>query len=218
MRIASSLPLTLLSGALFLALAACNPPAGQSSTAGPKPPAQPTIRDLPKTPVKDADDPINRLVANETVDGLVLSVTIDGANVTLDQATPARVRKVARKPTGQGDYAPVTAVGFAGGAQISQVAVPDSVIRALDDWNTPHNGALVRVTKRQVVIPLAAARALDTVEVTAPATGAHARLDVRPAYADYCRAGQAAQGQGRDNPMCPRGGGDQQPPGDQKPR
>src|SRR5205807_2672301 len=104
----------------------------------------------------------------QTVDGLVLSVTIDGPNVTLDQATPARVRKTQRKPAGQGDFAPVTATGFAGGVQISQAAVPDSVVRALDDWNTPHRGALVRATKRQVVIPLAASRALDTVEVSAP--------------------------------------------------
>lgn len=218
MRRTSSLPLTLLSGALLLSLAACTPPASQT---GPKAQAQPTtVRDLPKRPVKDADDPINRFVADRTVDGLVLSVTIDGPSVTLDQAVPARVRKTPRKPTGQGDYAPVTAIGFAGGARISEVAVPDSVVRALDDWNTPHQGALVRVTKRQVVIPLAAARALDTVEVTAPATGAHARLDVRAAYAEYCRAGEKApnQGQGRDNPMCPKGPVDQQPPGDQQRR
>ena len=224
MRRTFSLPLTVLpgalvSGALALAMAACAPPANPASTAGPAAPVQPTIRDLPKTPVKDADDPINRFVADRTVDGLVLSVTIDGPSVTLDQAVPARVRKTPRKPTGQGDYAPVTAIGFAGGARISEVAVPDSVMRALDDWNTPHNGALVRVTKRQIVIPLAAARALDTVEVTAPATGAHARLDVRAAYADYCRAGEKApnQGQGRDNPMCPKGPIDQ-PPGDQQRR
>lgn len=216
MRIASSPPAALLSSVLLLALAACSPPASQTATTGPTAPVQPKIRDLPKTPVKDTDDPVNRFVADQTVDGLVLSVTIDGASITLDQAVPARVRKTARKPTGQGDYAPVTAIGFAGGARISEVAVPDSVIRALDDWNTPHLGALVRVTKRQVVIPLAAARALDTVEVTAPATGAHARLDVRAAYADYCRAGDQAA-KGRDNPMCPRGGGDQTT-GGQKPR
>ena len=186
--------------------------------------AEPTrIRDLPRKPVADADDPINKYVAQQTVDGLVLSVTIDGPSVTLDQAVPARVRKTPRKPTGKGDFSPVTAVGFAGGAQVSQVAVPDSVIRALDDWNTPHNGALVRVTKRQVVLPLAAPRALDTVEVTAPATGAHARLDVRAAYAEYCAAGQRAQV--RENPMCPQGGagpptGQQpgQPPTTQRPK
>jgi len=169
----------------------------------------PKIRDLPVTPVADADDPVNRYVATQTVDGLVLSVTIDGPNVTLDQAVPARVRKTVRRPTGTGDYAPVTALGFAGGTRISEAIVADSVVRALDDWNTPHQGALVRVMRRQIVIPLAASRALDTVEVTAPATGAHATLDVRAAYAEYCRAGMAAPG--RENPMCPAGAGDQKP-------
>jgi hypothetical protein len=166
-------------------------------------PAVPKIRDLPRTPVRDADDPVNGYVAKQTVDGLVLSVTIDGANVTLDQAVPARVRKTVRKPSGQGDFASVTAVGFAGGARVSEAVVPDSVVRALDDWNTPHKAALVRVTKRQVVIPLASPRALDTVEVTAPATGARARLDVRGAYVGYCHAGEKAHV--RENPMCPRG-------------
>lgn len=177
------------------------------------------VIDSPRRSVADADDPLNRYVARQTVDGLVVAVTIDGPNVTLDQATPARVRKAPRKAAGKGDFAPVTAVGYAGGVQISQVAVPDSVMRALDDWNTPHTGGIVRVTKRQVVIPLAAARALDTVEVTAPATGAHARLDVRAAYADYCAAGQRAQA--RENPMCPPGGAGPPPannPPGQRPR
>jgi hypothetical protein len=42
------------------------------------------------------------------------------------------------------------------------------------------------MSKRQVVLSLPAPRALDAVEVNAPATGATARLDVRAAYAPYC--------------------------------
>ncbi len=163
------------------------------------------IRDLPQTPVPDAQDQVNINAASQTIDGLIVVVTIDGPNVTLDRAVPARVRRLSRRPTGEGDYAPVSAVGFAAGARIGEATIPDGVMRALDDWNTPHRGALMRFTRRQVVIPIPAPRALDTVEVVAPATGARARLDVRAAYADYCRAGAAA----RDNPMCPGGDGNQ---------
>ena len=83
-------------------------------------------------------------------------------------------------------------------------------MRALDDWNTPHRGALVRVTKRQLVIPLAAlAGARTPSRCIGAGDRSNARLDVRGAYAEYCRAGQQAQG--RENPMCPRGGGDRPP-------
>lgn len=154
------------------------------------------VRDTPPTPISEAEDPVNRLVASETVDGLVVAVTIDGTNIRLDQAVPARIPRAARtRLEGTGDFAPVTAVGYAGGVRLSEASSPDSVVRALDDWRG--RGALVRVTRREVVIALPAPRALDTVEVTAPATGARARLDVRAAYAPWCRAGTER------NPMCP---------------
>jgi hypothetical protein len=157
---------------------------------------EPRIRDIPPRPIPEAEDPVNRFVAANTIEGLVLSVTIDGTAVTLDQATPARIRKTQRmQPDREGDLAPVTAVGYAGGARISEARAPDSVLRALDDWNG--RGRLVRVTRRQVLIALPAPRALDTVEIIAPATGARARLDVRAAYARWCRQDV------RDNPMCP---------------
>lgn len=163
---------------------------------------QPRVQDTPPQAVNEAEDPLNRFVANETVDGLVVAVTIDGPNITLDRATPARIPRASRpRSTGTGDFAPVTAVGYASGAQISEAQAPDSVVRALDDWNG--RGSLVRVTRREVVIALPAPRALDTVEVTAPATGARARLDVRGAYAPWCRAAPER------NPMCPNS---QQPP------
>jgi hypothetical protein len=49
------------------------------------------------------------------------------------------------------------------------------------------SAGLVRLAKRQVVLSLPAPHALNAVEVSAPATGATARLDVRAAYAPYCK-------------------------------
>jgi hypothetical protein len=163
---------------------------------------EPRVQDTQPQPVSEAEDPVNRFVANETVDGLVVAVTIDGSSITLDRATPARIPKVARTvQAGTGDLAPVTAVGYAGAVRVSEAQSPDSVLRALDDWNG--RGSLVRVTRREVVIALPAPRALDTVEVMAPATGARAKLDVRSAYAPWCRAAPER------NPMCPTS---QEPP------
>ena len=78
--------------------------------------------------VRDADDPVNKYVAAHTVDGLVLSVTIDGANVTLDQAVPrARPQGGAQaRHRQERDYAPVTAVGLRGRREGSpRSVVPD---------------------------------------------------------------------------------------------
>lgn len=150
--------------------------------------ATPEIRDIPGQPVVSTADPVNQRVAASTVDGLMVVVTISGDTVRLDSATPARV-PAARRDSAGGDR--VTATGFAGGIQISQVSVPDGVV------NVQEGVGLVRVTRRQVVLPLPAPRPLDTVEIRAPATGATARLDVRPAYAAYC------EGPRRDPRMCP---------------
>jgi hypothetical protein len=164
---------------------------------------EPRVEDTPPRSVSEAEDPLNRLVASETVDGLVVAVTIDGTSIRLDQATPARIPRVTLTDRlGTGDLAPVTAVGYASGVRVSEAQAPDSVLRALDDWNG--RGGVVRFTRREVVIALPAPRALDTVEVIAPATGARARLDVRSAYAPWCRAAPER------NPMCP--GPPEQPP------
>jgi hypothetical protein len=56
---------------------------------------------------------------------------------------------------------------------------------------------VVRLARRQVVISLPAPRPLEEVEVSAPATGAKARLDVRSAYDPYCK-------DRRDDKNCPR--------------
>lgn len=164
------------------------------------------IRDIPPRAVAEADDPVNRYVAANTVDGMVLALTIDGDRVRLDRATPARVPKPpARKvaPSGTGDAAPVTATGFAGGRQVSSAAVSDQVVNVQEDFQHRGGGGLVRLTRRAVQIALAAPVPLDRVEISAPATGARAMLDVRPAYAELCRASRG------DKRVCPASGYDQ---------
>ncbi len=146
------------------------------------------VRDLPPRSIAAAEDSLNAAVVASTVDGLVVVVTIDGPTVHLDAATPARIPK-ARSTGGGGDR--VKAAGFAKGARLSEVDVPDGVV------NTQENVGVVRLTKRQVIIPLPAPRPIDTVEVSAPATGATARLDVRAAYEAYCKATQ------RNEKFCP---------------
>jgi hypothetical protein len=151
---------------------------------------QPAIRDLDPHPVAADSDPINRQ-GDATVDGLVLTVTIDSASITLDTAVLARVPPSAasRGTGGAGDR--VTAIGFAAGSRISEASAPDGVL------NAQEGVGLVRMTKRQIVLSLPAPRALDAVEVSAPATGATARLDVRAAYAQYCKQYRP------DNKYCP---------------
>jgi hypothetical protein len=148
----------------------------ETSVAGP-----PTASDggkaelLPPRPLADADDTLNQRVATQTVDGLVIVLTIDEANITLDSVELARViRNTA------GDQ--VKVVGLSGGREISTTVVPDTVLNASEDTG------LVRTVKRQISVALAADQPLDAVRVEAPATSASALLDVRGAYARICEA------------------------------
>jgi len=138
-------------------------------------------------PLADDADPLNQMVRAETTDGLVVALTIDGAAVRLDAATPARVPlsiAKARRDTG-GDS--VIVVGYAGGAEVARTEIPDQVL------NASEGSGLVRNTRRQVVVPLATSRPIDEIEVTAPATSARARLDVSGAWQPYCdREGRSA--------------------------
>jgi hypothetical protein len=152
-------------------------------------PVKPEIRDLARRPVTASEDPVNRQVAASTVDGLVLAVTINGTSVHVDQMTPARI-PTPRREAGGGDR--VTAVGFAAGSRVSETSVPDGVL------NVQEGGGLVRLTKRQVVLSLPAPHPLDTVEISAPATQATARVDVTRAYAAYCKAARG------DPKVCPK--------------
>ncbi len=146
---------------------------------------------LPPRPVPDSADPVTQLATTQTVDGLVLVVTIDGTAVTLDSAAPARIpRRQARDARpGAGDV--VKAMAYAGGRLLATTMVPDNVL------NASEGGGLVRTTRRQIALVLAVDRAADTVSVEALATGARATLDVRAAYARLCEAD-------RDGKWCPR--------------
>ena len=139
------------------------------------------------TAVPEADDPVNARVAADTVDGLIVAITLDGAQVRLDSALPARVPRAHTRPRdgAQGDL--VTVTGWAGGREVTRNAVPDTVL------NASERDGLVRTPRRQVVVALATDRALDSVRVEAPATQAAQSLDVRSAYANYCRAAPDGQ-------------------------
>ncbi len=146
---------------------------------------------LPPRPIGDDADPLNRHVAADTVDGLVLAVTIDGDTVRLDSALPARVpRKLARAERQPGGDA-VTATALANGQVVSTTVVPDTVL------NASEGEGLVRTPRRQIALVLATDRPVDTVTIEAPATGARASLDVRSAYAQICQADP-------NNRWCPK--------------
>lgn len=146
---------------------------------------------LPPQPISESADPVNQRVAAETVDGLILAITIDGTSVTLDAAKLARIpRRMARadRVTG-GDT--VKATALAGGQVIATTVVPDTVL------NASEGEGLVRTTRRQITLVLAADRPIDTVTIEAPATGASASLDLRPAYSSICDADRSSK-------WCPR--------------
>jgi hypothetical protein len=136
----------------------------------------------PPRPVAESDDPVNKRVAADTVDGVVLTITIDGGSVTLDAVAPARVpRRVARANRDPvGDAVKVT--GLIADKVVATTVVPDNVL------NASEGEGVVRTTRRQISVALATDRPLDTVVVEAPATAAKASLDVRAAYARICEA------------------------------
>ena len=135
------------------------------------------------TPVSEADDPVNQRVTADTVDGLVIALTIDGPQIRLDSASPARIPKSAQRANreGFGDAGSVRATAFSGGQRAGSVEVPDNVLVASE------GDGLVRLTRRQLTIAIPVDRAVDRVEVEAPATNARATLDVSAAYEAWCR-------------------------------
>jgi len=142
---------------------------------------------LPPRPVAEENDSVNRRVAADTVEGLVLTITIDGDAVRLDAAVPARVpKKLARTRRDTGADL-VFATALASGQVVGRSVVPDTLI------NASEGDGLVRTPVRQIALVLATERAVDTVTIEAPATGARAELDVRGAYAEICRADPASR-------------------------
>jgi hypothetical protein len=134
-------------------------------------------------PVPEAEDPVNQRVQADTVDGLVLAITIDGSAIRLDSASPARIPKDAQRANseGFGDGGSVRAIAFAGGQRVGSVEVPDNVLVASE------GDGLVRLTRRQITLAIPVERAVDRVEVEAPATAARATLDVGASYETWCR-------------------------------
>ncbi len=189
----STLRLTRL--ALLVAASVCIwPAAAQPQPATAPASAEPMKPELPTAsgggkavllaprPVVERDDPLNQAVAAQTVDGMVLVITIDGAVVGLDSATPARVPKRQARSSREGAGDVVKATAFAGGLTLSTTVVPDTVL------NASEGGGLVRTERRQISLVLAADRPIETVSIVALATGANATLDVRSAYARICEA------------------------------
>lgn len=135
----------------------------------------------PTQPIDAQRDPVNEKVQKETVDGLIVVVTIDGANVRLDSATPARVPRKASQPAKQAAPEQVTVSGLVGGNAVTRNVVLDPVVRIQEGQG------VVRVDQRQITVALATDRALEAIRVQAPATHADQTLDVRDAYAPYCK-------------------------------
>lgn len=172
----------LCSGVLFSALVSAQTTTAQQELARPTASDGGKAEIVPARPVAESADQLNGLVTAATVDGLVLTVTIDRSVVTLDSAMAARVP---RSSTGSnrkvaGDV--VRATAFIGNEVIGTTVTPDNVVNASEE------GGLVRTERRQIVIAIAAERPIERVEIDAPATGARATLDVRSAYAEFCKA------------------------------
>ena len=161
---------------LLLVLAAATPAQGQDRSARGTPSAP--------RPIARADDPVNRYILRNTADGLVVTIAVDGAELTLERALPARVPRARRPRTVRGDRITVTA--FAGNSVLGSVTVPDRTVSALE------HGGLIRHERRSLSIAVPAPGAVDAVEVRVSANGASRRFDVRAAYAPICRAVPAA--------------------------
>jgi len=137
---------------------------------------------LPPQPLGESADTVNQLVLSETVDGIIIVVTIDGSAVKLDSATPARIPRRMSSSARQTGGDTVKATGLVGGRVVATTIIPDNVL------NASEGTGLVRTTLRQVSLVLATDSPIDTVVIEAPATSASASLDVRRAYAQICDA------------------------------
>ena len=165
-------------------LAVCGSALAQTDERQPTPSASAggKVEIIPPKPLDAAADPVNARSNEATTDGLAIVVTIDGANVTLDSAAFARVPRVLARADRKVEGDVVRAVAFAGGQRITSSVTPDLTV------NASEQGGIVRVTKRQVSMVLAADRPIERIEIEAPATNARGSLDVRSAYAEICRA------------------------------
>jgi hypothetical protein len=130
-------------------------------------------------PVDPAADPVNRLVAAQTVSGLMVAIRIDGTKVTLERARPARIWRPRGKGPVPGDT--VTVAALSGGTRIAEVTVPDRNVLVVE-----HAG-LKRLDLRTVYAAVPTPRAIDAIEVRVRVGGVTERFDVRSAYDEICR-------------------------------
>ncbi len=185
--------LAIFVGAAVIQSAAAQPAGNGGDQKAPYASHGGTVRVLPEKAIDPAEDPLNAFAEEQTVDGLVVSFTIDGETITLDSAVVARVPLMAANREGkdlEGDMVFVT--GYAGERVVAKAAVPD-VLR-----NAQEGEGLVLTTRRQLSVVLAADTPIDKVEIEAPATDARASLYTGGAYGWFCEAGA-------QNKWCLRG-------------
>jgi len=137
---------------------------------------------IPSRPVTESEDTLNTLSKEATTDGLAVVITIDGTNVTLDSVAFARVPRALARANRKVEGDSVLATAFSGGKRVASTVVPDQTVNASED------GGIVRLTRRQVALVLAADVPIERVEIEASATNARGSLDVRSAYAEICKA------------------------------
>lgn len=131
-------------------------------------------------PIADAEDPVNRLVEQTTVDGLLVELRIDGAAVALESAQPARIPRRNDRRNLAGDTVTITAM--AGAVPAGSVTVPDQMV------NVEEGVGIVRQERRSIVAAVPTQGAVDSIEVRVSASGTTRRFDVTSAYAALCRA------------------------------
>lgn len=143
-----------------------------------------TVRLVAPRPVAPQEDPLNAFSEAQTVDGMIVSLTIDGDTAVLEDAVAARVPRTAANRDGKGldDSDVVIVTAFAGGREVARAVVPDLV------RNTQEGEGLVLMTRRQLSLALAADRPIDRIQVEAPATNARASFNTSASYDWICEA------------------------------
>lgn len=129
--------------------------------------AEPSLRTAPKADV-------NEHVRNSTVDGLVVALKINGKEITLESAVPARIPRI--EPLPKEIRNRITVAASMQGRNVSTIAVQDPVIVVVE-----HEGEVKNET-RQMQFGIPTPAAIDAIEVKLSTSGATARFGVHRAY------------------------------------
>lgn len=143
-----------------------------------------TARMIEPRPVAPEEDPLNAFSQAQTVDGMIVNLTIDGDAAMLDAAVVARVPRTAanRDSKGLEEDDVVVVTGYAGGEVVAKAVVPDLVRNALE------GEGIVLTSRRQLSVALAADLPIDRIEVEAVATNARGSFNTSAAYGWICEA------------------------------